>query len=327
MPANLPPQYFEAEKRYREAKTIEDKIQALKEMLAILPKHKGTDKMKADLRRKLSQLMEEAEKRPKKGGRGMDYIEKEGAGQVVILGPPNTGKSSFFKILTNVDTLIADYPFSTINPSLGMMPYENIQIQLIDLPPLWENTESFIYNIIRNCDLSIVFLDMESFSLVDDYLKIKDLLGNKKIRLVKENPDKDPYAPIKEIRGMIVINKIDLINPLERKEEIDLLKEDLNVYFVSAKEGINMEEIKRNIFYELSIVRVYTKKPGYPPDLDKPYILQRGSTVIDVAELVHKDIAKNLKYTKLYTKDGKIRGLPVEKSYEIKDEEILEFHT
>lgn len=327
MPANLPPQYFEAEKRYREAKTIEDKIQALKEMLAILPKHKGTDKMKADLRRKLSQLMEEAEKRPKKGGRGMDYIEKEGAGQVVILGPPNTGKSSFFKILTNVDTLIADYPFSTINPSLGMMPYENIQIQLIDLPPLWENTESFIYNIIRNCDLSIVFLDMESFSLVDDYLKIKDLLGNKKIRLLKENPDKDPYAPIKEIRGMIVINKIDLINPLERKEEIDLLKEDLNVYFVSAKEGINMEEIKRNIFYELSIVRVYTKKPGYPPDLDKPYILQRGSTVIDVAELVHKDIAKNLKYTKLYTKDGKIRGLPVEKSYEIKDEEILEFHT
>ncbi|MEN2984294.1 MAG: GTPase [Dictyoglomaceae bacterium] len=327
MPANLPPQYFEAEKRYREAKTIEDKIQALKEMLAILPKHKGTDKMKADLRRKLSQLMEEAEKRPKKGGRGMDYIEKEGAGQVVIIGPPNTGKSTFFKTLTNVDTLIADYPFSTINPTLGMMPYENIQIQLIDLPPLWENTESWIYNIIRYCDLTIVFLDMESLSLVDDYLKIKDLLGNKKIKLVRENPDRDPYAPIKEVKSMIIINKIDLINPLERKEEIDVLKEELNVYCISAKEGINMEEIKRNIFNELNIVRIYTKKPGYPPDLDTPYILPKGSTVLDVAELVHKDIAKNLKYTKLYTKDGKIKGLPVEKGYELKDEEILEFHT
>ncbi|MCS7202327.1 MAG: 50S ribosome-binding GTPase [Dictyoglomus sp.] len=327
MPANLPPQYFEAEKRYREAKTIEDKIQALKEMLAILPKHKGTDKMKADLRRKLSQLMEEAEKRPKKGGRGMDYIEKEGAGQVVIIGPPNTGKSTFFKTLTNVDTLIADYPFSTINHTLGMMPYENIQIQLIDLPPLWENTESWIYNIIRYCDLTIVFLDMESLSLVDDYLKIKDLLGNKKIKLVRENPDRDPYAPIKEVKSMIIINKIDLITPLERKEEIDVLKEELNVYCISAKEGINMEEIKRNIFNELNIVRIYTKKPGYPPDLDTPYILPKGSTVLDVAELVHKDIAKNLKYTKLYTKDGKIKGLPVEKSYELKDEEILEFHT
>ncbi|MCX7942285.1 MAG: 50S ribosome-binding GTPase [Dictyoglomaceae bacterium] len=327
MPANLPPQYFEAEKRYREAKTLEDKIQALKEMLAILPKHKGTDKMKADLRRKLSQLMEEAEKRPKKGGRGMDYIEKEGAGQVIIIGPPNTGKSTFFKILTKVDTLIADYPFSTINPTLGMMPYENIQIQLIDLPPLWENTESWMYNIVRYCDLAIVFLDMESLSLVDDYLKIKDLLGNKKIKLVRENPDRDPYAPIKEVKGAIIINKIDLITPLERKEEIEILKEELNVYFISAKEGINMEEIKRNLFSELNIVRVYTKKPGYPPDLDTPYILQKGSTVLDVAELIHKDIAKNLKYTKLYTKDGKIKGLPVEKGYELKDEEILEFHT
>lgn len=326
MPANLPPQYFEAEKRYREAKTLEDKIQALKEMLAILPKHKGTDKMKADLRRRLSQLMEEVEKRPKKGGRNIDYIKKEGAGQVIIIGPPNTGKSTFFKLLTNVDTLIADYPFSTINPTLGMMPYENIKIQLVDLPPLWENTESWIYNIVRYSDLVIVLLDMESLSSIDDFLKIKELLENKKIRLVKENPERDPYAPIKEIRGIIVINKIDLINPLELKEEIDILREELNVYFVSAKEGINMEDIKRNIFHELSIIRVYTKKPGFPPDLAQPYILQKGSTVVDVAELVHKDIVKNLKYTKLYTKDGRIKGLPIEKNYEIKDEEILEFH-
>ncbi|HOP94457.1 MAG TPA: 50S ribosome-binding GTPase [Dictyoglomaceae bacterium] len=326
MPANLPPQYFEAEKRYREAKTIEDKIQALKEMLAILPKHKGTDKMKADLRRKLSQLMEEAEKRPKKGGRYDIYIEKEGAGQVVIVGPPNTGKSLFFKLLTGVDSVVTDYPFSTLNPVLGMMPYENIKIQLVDLPPLWEGSESWIYNVIRNADLVTLFFSMESTSLLDDYENIKSLLELKKIKLVKDNPNKDFYNPIKEIRGIILINKIDLRDPHERKEELEVLEEDLNVYFISAKKGINMEDVKKSVFENLKVVRVYTKKPGYPPDHDRPYILEDGSTVMDVAELVHKDIAMKLKYTKLYTKDGSIKGLPVEKNYKVKDEDILEFH-
>ncbi|MGB9857481.1 MAG: GTPase [Dictyoglomaceae bacterium] len=324
MPANLPPQYFEVEKKYREAKSLEEKIQALKEMLAILPKHKGTEKMKAELRRKLSQLIEEAEKRPKKGGRSWDYIEKEGAGQVVIIGPPNTGKSTFFKNLTGVDTIIADYPFSTINPYVGMMPYENIQIQLIDLPPLWENTDSWVYNLIRNSDLTILMLDVE-MDLLEEFNKIRSLLEGKKIKLVKDITEKDPYTPIKEVKGIIVINKVDILDPSEL-EEIKLLEEELKVYFVSAKEGVKMEEIKRNIFDELKIVRVYTKKPGYPPDIDKPYILPKGSTVLEVAEMVHKDIARNLKYAKLFTKDGRTKGLPVEKNYEVKDEDVLEFH-
>jgi len=327
MPANLPPQYFEAEKRYREAKSIEDKIQALKEMLAILPKHKGTDKMKADLRRKLSQLMEEAEKRSKKGGgRSWDYIEKEGAGQVVIIGPPNTGKSLFFSLLTGVQSFVADYPFSTIYPIVGMMPFENIQIQLIDLPPFWENSDSWMYNLIRNSDLTLIFLSPDQGSILEEYIKIKGMLENKKIKLVSENPDKDPYSPIKEVRGMILINKIDLFDPSELKEDVDMLKNDLKIYLISAKEGINMEEVKREIFNTLEIVRVYTKKPRYPPDLEHPYVLERGSTVLDVAELIHKDIAKNLKYAKLYTKDGSVKGIPVEKNYQVKDEDILEFH-
>lgn len=327
MPANLPPQYFEAEKRFREAKTLEDKIQALKEMLAILPKHKGTDKMKADLRRKLSQLMDEAEKRSKKGGgRGLDYIEKEGAGQVILLGPPNTGKSSFFKVLTGVESFVADYPFSTINPIIGMMPYENIQIQLIDLPPLWENSEGWIYNLIRNADLVLLFLSMDLESIGEEYLYIKDLIEKKKIKLVRDNPNRDPYNPIKEVKGIVIVNKIDLFAPEEREYEISLIKEDLDIFFISVKKGINMEDVKRIIFNSLGIVRVYTKKPGYPPDLSKPYILPIGSTVLDVAEMVHKDIAKNLKYAKLFTKDGKVKGLPVEKNYQVKDEDILEFH-
>ncbi|MGB9857474.1 MAG: GTPase [Dictyoglomaceae bacterium] len=271
--------------------------------------------------------MEETEKRSKKGGRrGFDYIEKEGAGQVLLIGPPNTGKSKFFTLLTGVESLVAEYPFTTINPVIGMLPYENIQIQLIDLPLLWEESEGWMYNLIRNADLVILFLSMDLDSIVDEYGKINDLLERRKIKLVRENPDRDSYSPIKENRGMVILNKIDIFTPEERKEEIEVIEKDLNVYFVSAEKGINMEEIKKNIFENLNIVGVYTKKPGYPPDLSRPYILERGSSVLDVAEMVHKDIAKNLKFAKLYTKDGSVKGLPVEKDYKVKDEDILEFH-
>ncbi|PMQ01754.1 MAG: GTP-binding protein [Dictyoglomus sp. NZ13-RE01] len=325
MPANLTPQYLEAEKRYREAKTLEDKIQALKEMLALLPKHKGTDKMKAELRRKLSELLEEYEKHPKRGGKGYDYyIEKEGAGQVVLIGPPNSGKSTLFKNLTGVQTLIADYPFSTISPTVGMLPYENINIQLVDLPPLWENSENWVFNIIKNADLSLIVLNIEE-DILESYESLKRLVEGKKIKLVKKVIDKDPYSPIKEVKGIILINKIDLIYPME-PEEIELLKEELNCYVVSAQNGINLENLKKIIFEELEIVRVYTKRPGYPPNLDKPFILPKGSTVLDVAEMIHKDLAKNLRYARLFTKDGSVKGIFVEKNYQVKDEDILEIH-
>jgi len=192
---------------------------------------------------------------------------------------------------------------------IGMLPYENIQIQLVDLPPLWEESEGWMYNLIRNADLIILFLSMDLDSIVDEYIKIRNLLEGKKIKLVRKNPDRDPYSPIKENRGIVILNKIDIFAPEERKEEIEIIKKDLNVFCVSAEEGVNMEDIKKSIFDALHIVRVYTKKPGYPPDLSKPYILEKGSTVLDVAEMIHKDIAKNLKFAKLYKKDGSVKEL------------------
>jgi ribosome-interacting GTPase 1 len=306
MPANLPPQYFVAEEKFRKAKNIEEKISALREMLAILPKHKGTDKMKAELRRKLAELIKESQKKSKKGGRSYDYIPKEGAGQAVLVGPPNSGKSSFFKLLTNANTIIADYPFSTINPSVGMMPYEDIQIQIIDLPPIWEETESWVFNIIRYADLIIFFLDLSSL-YIEDYEKIKDILKNRKIN-------------IENIKGIILANKWDIGEVEEEIKEFSFLP-------ISVKEGINIEHAKNLIFEGLEIVRVYTKKPGYPPNLEQPFVLQKGSNVLDVAESIHKDLAKNLKYAKLWDREGKIKGLHVEKGYIVKDGDILEFHS
>jgi ribosome-interacting GTPase 1 len=114
LPANLPPAYFEAENRYREAKTPAEGIAALEEMLAIMPKHKGTDKLKADLRRRISKLKSKQQEKKKLGRRDRGYkIEKEGVGQVVLIGEPNVGKSSLVAALTNADPQVAEFPHST----------------------------------------------------------------------------------------------------------------------------------------------------------------------------------------------------------------------
>ena len=117
MPANLPPDYKAAERRFREAKTTEDKIAALQEMMAIIPKHKGTDKLRADLRRRLSKLKAEQAQPSKKGRKGPSYhIPKEEAPQVALIGSPNTGKSAFVTATTNATPEVANYPFTTRVP-------------------------------------------------------------------------------------------------------------------------------------------------------------------------------------------------------------------
>ena len=137
MPANLPPQYFAAEKRFRAAKTIPEKIEALEAMLAIMPKHKGTDKLRADLRGRMAKLSAEAERARATSRKGTShYIRKEGAGQAVLVGLPNVGKSQLVAALTEATPEIGEYPFTTRSAIIGMMPFENVQIQLIDLPPL-----------------------------------------------------------------------------------------------------------------------------------------------------------------------------------------------
>src|SRR3990170_3733284 len=163
MPANLPPEYFEAERRFKQASTPAEKIFALEELIATIPKHKGTDRLRGDLRRKLSQLKKEAEvaRRSKKGGKSYLYVvQREGAAQVALVGFPNSGKSSLLASLTNATPVIADYPISTLTPLPGMMPYEDIQIQLVDLPPIGnESTDGWVSGILRITDALLLVLD------------------------------------------------------------------------------------------------------------------------------------------------------------------------
>ena len=126
MPANLPPQYFEAEKNFRQAKDPMEKIAALEEMLAIMPHHKGTDHLRAELRARIARLTEAAEKKTATKRRSM-VIPKEGAAQIAVVGLPNSGKSQLVSSITNTSPTVAEYPFTTHSATPGMMEFENIK--------------------------------------------------------------------------------------------------------------------------------------------------------------------------------------------------------
>lgn len=211
MPANLTPQYLDADKRFRQAKTAAEKISALEDMLALIPKHKGTEKMQADLKRRLSRAREEAQKKGKAGARGTTYhVPREGAGQVVLVGPPNSGKSTLLGLLTNAMPEVGDYPFTTRKPLPGMMDYENIKLQLVDLPPIApEWTEGWVYALIRNADLVLILVDLASDAVFDQVEEIRSELASHKIRLLRQVSDTSPDGGDISKRALLVGNKAD----------------------------------------------------------------------------------------------------------------------
>ncbi|MEN3043945.1 MAG: GTPase [Candidatus Hydrothermales bacterium] len=327
MPANLTPEYLAAEKKYREAKTLEEKLLALKEMWAKLPKHKGTDKLQADIKRKISQIkkeIEEERQRRKRGAPSFLFPEREGAGQVTILGKPNSGKSSILKSLTNATPEIADYPFTTVLPKVGMMPFEDIQIQIIDLPPfLPSKYQWWQREIVRGSDSVIAVLDGSSDDIIDEFYEIKEIL--KDIKLEFSDKKEYTFEGVVKKSGFFVVNKIDTPGAEDR---LKILKESfLNEKFLpfSAVTNYGIEDLKREIFKSLGIIRIYTKEPGKEPDMKDPMILKENSSILDAAEELHKDFAKNLKYARVWG-STKYPGQRVERNYILKDKDIVEFH-
>ncbi len=325
MPANLPPQYFVAEKKYREAKSVPEKIAALEEMLMLMPKHKGTDKLRAALRRKLARLKDAQEAARKKGKQGRSFvIEKEGAGQVVLVGLPNVGKSTLVAQTTKAEPEVAEYPFTTRIPTPGMLPYEDVQIQLIDLPPLsQEYTEPWLIDMLKRADLLLIMLDLTADPL-SQWEETVLLLERFKI-VLKELKKEVPSGWMVK-KAMVVANKIDVPGS---EETLEIFKElwgvDLPFQAISAKKKVNIEEMARGIYSFLDVIRIYSKAPGKKPDLDTPFIIKRGSTVLDFAEKVHKEIAAKLKFARVWNKE--LKGLRVERDYVLQDKDIVELRT
>jgi hypothetical protein len=329
MPANLPPEYFEAEKRFKQAGTPSEKIAALEDLLATIPKHKGTDKLRADLRRRLSQLRKDAASR-KKGGRGDAYVvQKEGAAQIALVGFPNSGKSSLLACLTNANPVIADYPLSTLTPLPGMMPYEDIQFQLVDLPPVGnENTDGWVSGILRYADALLLVIDLTDDPDIQAELLIEQLsrwnIYPKAMNDIRKSPDKVPVGVFK--RMLIAANKTDLeisdggFRKLKQKYD-----QVYRCIAVSALKKENLEELKKALFDISAVIRVYSKPPGKEPDLLTPFTIPSGSTILDLASFIHKDFLFHLKYARVWG-SAKFDGQRVEKNHILRDRDIVELN-
>ena len=314
MPANLPPQYFEAEKRFRVAKDPAEKIVALEDMLAIMPKHKGTDHLRAELRSRIAKLTQIAGK--KTGARRASMlIEKEGAAQMAVIGLPNAGKSKLISSITNASPAVAEYPFTTHSPTPGMMEFENIQIQLIDTPPLVpQSIEFWLPPMLRRADAMLLIVDLSGAPLTQ-VENIIAQLENMRIEIGKN-----------KAKALIIGNKLDLNNTSENHTALKKkYEEQLPVIAVSAKEGTGLDELKHKIYQVLDIIRVYTKTPGGKPDFTDPITLDRGSTLEDAAAAVHKDFRDQLKYARIWG-SGKHDGVMAKRDHILQDGDIIELH-
>jgi len=325
MPANLPPQYFDAEKNFREAKDPMEKIAALEEMLAIMPKHKGTDHLRAELRTRIAKLTQLAAK--KSGARRASMvIEKEGAAQVAVIGLPNAGKSQLISTITNASPPVAEYPFTTHSATPGMMEFENIKIQMIDTPPLAPQAIQFwLPPLLRRADALLIMVDLSNNPLEQMAAVITQL---KKMRIVlgEGGGGGDPEFTVWHRKALIIGNKLDLDGAAPNYEALKAKYEGrFPVIAVSARQGTGLEELKAKIYEVLDIIRVYTKVPGKKPDFTDPIVVDRGSTLADAAAEVHKDFAADMKYARIWG-SGKHDGVMVRRDHVLEDGDIIELH-
>ena len=325
MPTNLPPEYTKVEKEYRAAKSGADKIELLQEMLSIIPKHKGTDHLRADLRRKLARL--KTSPQSKKGGathQSVFDVDTEGAGQVAVVGAPNVGKSALVAALTHATPEVSEAPYTTWRPTPGMMLIEDIQVQLVDTPPLSEHfVEPELFHLIRKADLILLVVDMQA----DPIQQLEDTAD-----MLQEHRIVPPHRRdrIAEQRRLAVIPTLVLANKCddERSDEDcevfrELLDEDWPLLPVSVTAGRNLERLRWAVFEKLEIIRIYSKAPWKPPDLTAPFVMKKGGTVEEFAGKVHQDFAANLKAARVWgsaTYDGQM----VKRDHVLCDGDVVE---
>lgn len=329
MPANLPPDYYAAEERFRAAKTADDKIACLEEMLMIMPKHKGTDKLKAELRRKISGLKEQPQAKGKAGARSKSasHIEKEGAAQVMIVGAANAGKSSLLAALTQAKPQIADFPMTTWLPMPGMLDADGIAIQLVDTPALdADYLQPELLDLLRRSDMIALVVDLNA-DAPGQLERCRALLEENRIvplHLKQEHAETNrivSYLPF-----LVVANKCDDDSAEENFEIFrELVPGHWPLVAASAATGRNLGGLKQALTDELRLIRVFSKQRGKPPDMTEPFVLKKGSTVEDFARKVHLDFVENLRSAKVWDK-GVFDGQMVHRDHVLQDGDVVELH-
>ncbi len=357
MPANLTREYIAAEARFKAARGPQARIEALEEMLRVIPKHKGTDHLRGDLRKKLSQLREEQRSGArKKASRKADpgYVPAQGAGQVVLLGATNSGKSALVAALTHAEPLVAPYPYTTRKPLPAMMKYEDAPIQLVDAPAIEPVVyEPWMNSLVRNADLGIVVLDPSAVGVLGSLDEIGELVGRGRVRLAAawwsvgkegaDRPDTEEDLMGQELDDAALLARLDLggvelpvvvacnkVDEGDNRDQFDVLADLLGGAWpllpVSARTGEGLDRLREVIFRGLRVIRVYAKPPGKPPSTEEPIILPVGSTVRDLARSIHKDLEMRLRYARIWS-DRHFEGQRIPHDEELQDRDIVEIHT
>ena len=324
MPANLSPEYHRAEERLRAAKTANEKVAALEEMLRVIPKHKGTDHMQADLKSRIAKLRKEGGK--KAGKAGFSYIiPREGAGQVALAGPPNSGKSSLLCALTHATPAVGEYPFTTREPIPGMMPFEDIAFQLIDLPPLSDqHVEPWVFDLIRYADLIWVVLDGEQ--AIEGFDEVKRVLEARNVGLYPSGTEPRYITAAVQKKALVVVTGLDKLGVADAVPVVEeLLEGRWRVAGVSSRSGVGLGGLARRTFEAFEVMRVYTKQPGKPRDGSAPFALPFGSTVGDLAERIHKDLFDTMTFARVWGTCA-FDGQAVQKDHVLAEGDIVEIH-
>jgi ribosome-interacting GTPase 1 len=331
MAVNLTPQYLEAEAEFKRAQTAEERLEALKKMWSLVPKHKASEKLQAELKTKISETRAELEQERRSPKRtGVSYrVPKQGAGQYFIIGAPNSGKSQLLAKLTRAAPHVAPFPFTTREPQPGMMEWEDVQVQLVDSPPITADyMEGYLSSMVRAADAVILMLDLAdddgpfaAEAVIERLAHTKTQLRGQ-VQSLEEMED----PTVEQIKTLLVANKIDAEGAADRLEIVrEMFEPRFPIHVISAETGQGLEELREAIYRFLNVIRVYTKKPGKPADMESPFTCPVGSTVLELAGLVHRDFLETLKQAKVWG-TGVFDGQAVTRDHVLHDKDIVELH-
>jgi ribosome-interacting GTPase 1 len=337
MPANLSPEYKAAEAQFRKAREPREKLDCLREMLRTIPKHKGTERLQADIKGRIKDLSAELETGHRSGGHGGPslVVRHEGAAQLALIGPPNAGKSLLHARLTGSEAHDAPYPFTTQFPLPGMLQYEDIHFQLVDLPAVSrEHPLPWLATTLQSADAALIVVDLSDTACIDELDDLHALLRERRITFTERwNDSRDPHSTDEDdpfaltLPALLLVNKADQL--ADPEAELQALQQVSGLRYpalaISAATGHGLGALGAWLFGHLGVVRVYTKLPGHAPDLQRPFTLRSGQTVRDVARMVHKDVERTLRYARLWGHSG-FDGQQVGPEHVLADRDVVELH-
>jgi uncharacterized protein len=304
MPVNANYEYVNAEAKFLSAKTDEEKLVCLEEMMKTMPKHKGSETLSKNLKTRYKKIKAKLaiEQKKKKSASKRLGIKKSEM-QAALVGLTNSGKSSLLACLTNATPEVNDYQYTTKVPVLGVLHHEGAKIQIVDLPAV-EN---------ELCDLGIVNTADTLIIILDNIEQLKTI---------------EPFLSRASKSKIIVFNKIDLLSENEKRRVFaNLSSKKYNFVMISCKTQENLEVLKNKIFASFGKIRVYTKEPGKPVDKEDPIMLPIGSTVKEAAEKILHGFSFKIKQAKVTGPSSKFPNQKVGLEHVLKDKDIVELYT